>query len=274
MSEINIENIDVSYSNKKIIEDLCVRIPSGGITTIIGPNGCGKSTLLKALGRILRVDKGTVYLDCKDIHRLSTNEVARKMAILPQSPSAPEGMTVEELISYGRFPYQRGLGKLTKEDAEIIKWAIEATNLHGFNKKPVESLSGGERQRAWIAMALAQQTDIILLDEPTTYLDMSYQLEVLELLEELNREHGATIVMVLHDINLAARFANYLIALKAGRIIKTGTANEVISKDVLQTVFNIDADIVIDKANNRPICLSYKLLKPRKEGRRKYNPGA
>lgn len=268
-SDINVNGIKVAYTNKTVIEDLSINIPEGKITTIIGPNGCGKSTLLKAIGRIIGVEKGSIYLDCKDIHKLSTKELAKRLSILPQSPTAPEGMTVEELVSYGRFPYQRGLGRLAKEDEGIINWAIAATNLTGLNDRNVESLSGGQRQRVWIAMALAQQTSTILLDEPTTYLDMAYQLEVLELLGELNKYHGCTIIMVLHDINLAAKFADYLIALKDGKIVSAGCPKEVMTKEVLRNVYNIDANIVVDESSGHPICISYQLVG--RKGNRKQN---
>ncbi len=260
MKEITIEHIEVAYSDKAVLEDLSLKIPMGKVTAIIGPNGCGKSTLLKAVGRILGLRKGAVYLDEEDIHTISTRELARKMAILPQSPIAPEGLTVEELISYGRFPYQKGLGKLKQEDKDIIARAIRATDLENIREKEVKNLSGGQRQRAWIAMALAQQTGNILLDEPTTYLDMAYQLEILELLKNLNERHGCTIVMVLHDLNLAARFADFIVAMKAGRMIRCGTPEQVMTNEVLGKVYEIEANIVTDEVSGRPICLSYQLL--------------
>jgi iron complex transport system ATP-binding protein len=196
-----------------------------------------------------------------DIHKMKTKEIARKLAILPQSPISPDGVTVEELVSYGRFPYERGLGKLKEEDKRIINWALEATNLSDIKEEVVDSLSGGQRQRVWIAMALAQETDVIFLDEPTTYLDMAYQLEVLELLEELNQQYGCTIVMVLHDLNLASRFADHMIAFRNGKVVKAGTPSEVMTSHVLQQVYEIEANVVKDPNSNRPICLSYQLLK-------------
>lgn len=274
MSVINIEKIEVGYTSKLIIDDLTIEIPSGKLTAIIGQNGCGKSTLLKAMGRILDIKKGSIYLDCKDIHKLPTKELAKKMAILPQSPVAPEGITVEELISYGRFPYQKGLGKLSKEDKKIIDWAMEVTSLKEYHDASVENLSGGQRQRVWIAMALAQETEIILLDEPTTYLDMSYQLEVLELLNDLNKEQGSTIIMVLHDLNLAAKFADYMIALKEGKVISAGSPKEVMTKEVLREVFNIEANIVIDSSCDQPVCMSYELLNKKKVKDKKIQKGA
>ncbi len=260
MKDYMIDQVDVAYGDLKIIEQLTLEIPLGKITTIIGPNGCGKSTLLKAMGRIMKTQKGSIYLDGAKIEEFSTRELAKKMAILPQCPTAPEGLTVEEVVSYGRYPYQKGLGKLKEEDKKIIDWALEVTKLASIRNQLVDNLSGGQRQRVWIALALAQQTDIILLDEPTTYLDMAYQLEVLELLEDLNREYGCTIVMVLHDLNLASRYADFLVALKQGEIICSGTPNEVICKETIRKVYDIEADIITDSRTNKPILVSYQLL--------------
>lgn len=259
--QIKVEQIQVGYHEKIIIEELDLEIPLGKTTIIIGPNGCGKSTFLKALGRILEIKRGAIYLNSTEIHKMPTRELARKMAILPQSPTAPEGITVEELVSYGRYPYQKGLGKLKEEDRQIVRWAISSTGLEEIRAQSVDSLSGGQRQRVWIAMALAQQTDIILLDEPTTYLDMAYQLEILELLDELNKKHGSTIIMVSHDLNLAAKFAHFMVALRQGKIICAGEVQEVMTREVLKEVYQIDANIVVDPDCNRPICLSYRLLK-------------
>lgn len=253
--------MSVAYENNLVVNNLNMQIPRGEITAIIGPNGCGKSTLLKTLGRILKPKNGMVYLNGNDIRQLSTREVAKKMAILPQSPLAPAGLTVGELVAYGRFPYQRGLGKLKPEDKNIIDWALAATKLTELEITAVDNLSGGQRQRVWIALALAQQTDLILLDEPTTYLDLSYQLELLELLYQLNREQGCTIVMVLHDLNLAARFADYMVAIRRGTIIRHGSPGEVMTAGVLRETFRIDASIITDPRTGRPTCISYDLIK-------------
>ena len=183
------------------------------------------------------------------------------MAILPQTPESASGLTVGELVSYGRFPYQKGFGRLTKRDYEMIDWALNVTGIYAFKFRPVDSLSGGQRQRVWIAMALAQETEMIFLDEPTTYLDMAHQLEVLELLQKLNTEQQRTIVMVLHDLNQAARFADYIIALKDGEIVKAGNCEEVMNKSVLKKVFHIDAEIGRDPRTNKPICVTYDLIK-------------
>lgn len=260
MNSITTENLAVAYEDNLVVDDLDMQIPQGKITTIIGPNGCGKSTVLKAVGRILKPKGGMVYLNGNDIRNLSTKEVAQKMAILPQSPQAPAGLTVGELVAYGRFPHQRGFGKLKPEDREIIRWALAVTKLTELETTAVDNLSGGQRQRVWIAMALAQQTDLILLDEPTTYLDMAYQLEVLELLYKLNREQECTIVMVLHDLNLAARFADYMIAIRGGDIISHGPPAEVMTAEVLRKTFHIDAEIILETRTGRPTCVSYDLL--------------
>ena len=265
MKPIQANGIQVGYGEKVILKNLSAEIPMGKITSIIGPNGCGKSTLLKALGRILDIKKGVIYLDGQEIHKMPTKALASKLAILPQSPIAPDGLTVEELISYGRYPYQKGLGKLRPEDKRIIEWALEATGLENLREETVDNLSGGQRQRVWIAMALAQETDVILLDEPTTYLDMAYQMEVLELLEELNREHNCTIVMVLHDLNLASRFSDFMISMGGGNIIKAGTPWEVIVPEVLEEVYKIQANIVEDPDTGRPVCLTYGLVKKEKK---------
>ncbi|MCW6086018.1 ABC transporter ATP-binding protein [Clostridium sporogenes] len=260
MKSIETKNLDIAYEDTLIVKELNMQIPKGKITSIIGANGCGKSTILKAVGRILKPKNGLVHLSGQDISKLSTKEIAKKMAILPQNPTAPSGLTVSELVAYGRFPHQKGFGNLTKEDKKIVKWALDATKLSEFERREVDTLSGGQRQRVWIAMALAQQTDLILLDEPTTYLDLAHQLEVLKLLYELNRNQKCTIVMVLHDLNLAARFSDYIIAIQKGDIIKYGPPEEVMTPEVLRKTFNINADIVIESKSNRPVCITYDII--------------
>lgn len=265
MNSIATECLAIAYEDKMVVDNLDMQIPQGKITTIIGANGCGKSTVLKAVGRILKPKGGMVYLNGEDIRRLSTKEVAQRMAILPQSPQAPAGLTVGELVAYGRFPHQRGMGKLKDGDKKIIAWALEVTKLTELETTAVDNLSGGQRQRVWIAMALAQQTDLILLDEPTTYLDLSYQLEVLQLLYQLNREQGCTIVMVLHDLNLAARFADYMVAIRGGKIIRHGTPEEVMTVEVLRETFQIEAMIIKESRTGRPTCVFYDLIDQQKQ---------
>ena len=261
MNRLHTDSLSISYGESLIVKNLSVEIPDKKITTIIGPNGCGKSTLLKAITRIISRKSGTVILDGKDILQETTKTLAKKIAILPQTPEGTNGLTVGELVSYGRFPYQNSFGRLTKKDYEVINWALDVTGVKEFKFRSIDSLSGGQRQRVWIAMALAQETEIIFLDEPTTYLDMAHQLEVLELLQKLNREQERTVVMVLHDLNQAARFADYIIALKDGEIVKAGSCEEVINKDVLRKVFNIDAEIGKDPRTQKPMCTTYNLLK-------------
>jgi len=261
MNSITTKNLAVAYDGNLVVNDLELQLPQGKITAIIGPNGCGKSTVLKAVGRILKPKKGMVYLNGKDIYSLSTKEIAQRLAILPQSPQAPAGLTVGELVAYGRFPHQRGFGKLKPEDKKIIAWALSVTKLTELETTAVDNLSGGQKQRVWIAMALAQQTELILLDEPTTYLDLTYQLEVLELLYRLNREQNCTIVMVLHDLNLAARFADYMIAIRDGAIISHGRPTDVMTAEVLREAFHIDAHVVIEPRTGCPACISYDLIK-------------
>lgn len=271
MVRLYTEGINIGYGEHLVVKDLSVEIPNKKITTIIGSNGCGKSTLLKAITRIISHQSGTVILDGRNISEENTKMLAKKMAILPQTPEVASGLTVGELVSYGRFPYQKGFGRLTKKDYEVIDWALEVTGTKDFKFRMVDALSGGQRQRVWIAMALAQETEIIFLDEPTTYLDMAHQLEVLELLQKLNVEQGRTIVMVLHDLNQAARFADYIIALKDGEVVKCGTCEEVINHHILKEVFHIDAEIGRDPRTNKPICITYNLLKGELENEKDIN---
>lgn len=253
------EGVSVGYGDRVVIEPMDVAVPAGKVTAVIGPNGCGKSTLLKALARTMPLRGGSVYLNGRAIAELPTVEVARQMALLPQSPQAPGGLTVGELVAYGRYPHQRGLGRLTRDDRAIIDWALGLTRLGEFAERPLDALSGGQRQRAWIAMALAQDTGLILLDEPTTYLDMAHQLEVLELLRDLNREQGKTIALVIHELNLAARFADWMIALRGGAIRAAGTPAEVMTAPMLRDVFGLDALIEPDPWTGRPSLVSYRL---------------
>lgn len=260
MNCIKTKDLNISYGNLDIVKDLNLEIPKGKITTIIGANGCGKSTILKTIARILQPKSGDIFINDKNIKDQSSKELAKTMAVLPQSPQAPSGLTVEELISYGRFPHQKGFGKMKKEDKDIVSWALEATGIYEFRDRKIEALSGGQRQRAWIAMALAQQTDILVLDEPTTYLDLAHQLEVLNLLEELNKKQGTTIVMVIHELNNAARFADHMIGVKKGKIACQGSAYEVMTKENLKELFNIDAEIVSDPRTNKPVCITYDMI--------------
>lgn len=253
-----IEELTAGYENNTIFENLNASIEYGKITTIIGPNGCGKSTLLKTIGRILKKEHGHVYLQDQDMQKLSTKDIAKRLAILAQSPSAPPQLKVGELISYGRYPHRKNVNRLTSEDHEMIDWAMEVTQTAEFADRELSQLSGGQRQRVWLAMALAQKTDILLLDEPTTYLDMAHQIEVLKIVQKINKEHGCTIVMVLHEINQAARFSDTILAMKAGEVLANGKPKEIMTAAYLEKIFNIQAKIVDD--DGTPVCLSYDTI--------------
>ncbi|MGM0881342.1 MAG: ABC transporter ATP-binding protein [Bacillota bacterium] len=259
MIRLTTSNLDIAYDDRLIVQNLNIAIPQGKITALVGANGSGKSTILKTMARIMNPSKGNVLLDGKSIHKQSTKEVAKQLAILPQNPTAPDGLTVAELVSYGRFPYLKGFGSMSKEDRSIVQWAVEATGMADFAERPVDQLSGGQRQRAWIAMALAQETDILFLDEPTTFLDMAHQLEVLHLLQKLNESNNRTVVMVVHDLNHASRYAHHMIAIKKGVVVGEGSPVEVITPDIMREVFNIEADIVQDPRTGVPLCLPFAL---------------
>ncbi|MTD41481.1 ATP-binding cassette domain-containing protein [Erwinia sp. CPCC 100877] len=248
----------LGYPQKEIVKSLSVSFLEKQMTVIIGPNGCGKSTLLKGLGRILDRSAGEIILNQKNIAALSPKEIAQQLAFLPQGASFPEDVTVKEIVAVGRYPYQGLLQKKTLEDEQIINEVLVQTGLCELADTNVQYLSGGQKQRVWIAMALAQKTPIILLDEPTTYLDMGHQLDVLNLLQRLNREMGLTVVMVLHDLNLAARFADYMIAMKDGEIHYQGTPHEVMTAPVLKELFGIKAIMGEDPVDKTPICLRFE----------------
>lgn len=252
---IDINNLSLSYDSKTIIvHNLNLSIQRGAITALVGANGCGKSTLLRGLSHLLKPSIGTVTLDGQDIHRMKSKDLARQLGILPQSPVAPEGLTVHELVAQGRYPHQSWLQQWSKEDERIVQEALTTTNLSLFANSPVDTLSGGQRQRAWIAMTLAQQTDILLLDEPTTYLDIAYQMDLLDLLADLNAE-GRTIVMVLHDLNQAARYADTIIALRGGQIVAQGTPEQVVTPQNILQVFGLEAHVVSDPVTGTPLCV-------------------
>jgi iron complex transport system ATP-binding protein len=248
-------NLALHYDEVVVSTDLSIEVPDGRVSVLIGPNGSGKSTLLRALARLLKPKGGGVVLDGKQIQDYSTKEVARRLAILPQTLVAPEAITVEELVAYGRFPQRRSIAGLRDEDRDAIHWAMEVTNTIEVRDRPVDQLSGGQRQRAWIALVLAQGTDLILLDEPTTFLDIAYQLEVLELLKHLNEEAGKTVVMVLHDINMACEYAHRLFALREGKMVAEGDPQVVLTADLIRTVFGIDAHIVNHPTSGSPMCI-------------------
>lgn len=248
-------NLTISYDDKIIVDNLNISIPIGKVTALVGANGSGKSTILKTLARLLQPKNGHVLLDGKHIHRYSTKEIAKKLAILPQNPIAPDGLTVSELVAYGRYPHQKSFSTHSKEDFQIIHWAIEATGLTAFEERPVDELSGGQRQRAWIALALAQKTPLLLLDEPTTFLDMGHQLDVLKLIRRLNEEQQRTIIMVVHDLNHATRFADHIICIKNGEVRAEGNPIDVVTEHMLKEVFQIEASILIEPKTGLPVCI-------------------
>lgn len=252
---IEIDNFSLTYDGKTIIvHDLNLTIEKGAITALVGPNGCGKSTLLRGLSRLLKPSKGSVYLNGQNIHTMKAKDLAKQLGILPQSPVAPEGLTVHELVAQGRYPHQSWLQQWSHEDERITQQALTITNLTMFADRPVDTLSGGQRQRAWIAMALAQQTDILLLDEPTTYLDLAYQMDVLDLLDDLNAQ-GRTIIMVLHDLNQASRYADRIIALRGGQVVTHGTPEKVMTSENILQVFGLEAEIALDPVTDTPMCV-------------------
>ncbi|MBD7914718.1 ABC transporter ATP-binding protein [Clostridium sp. Sa3CUN1] len=261
MEAISVKNLSVAYESNTIIEDMNLSIPKGKISIIIGANGCGKSTLLKTIARINKPKNGDIFINDKNIKRVKEKDIAKDVAFLPQGPVCPSGLTVRELVAFGRFPHQKMIGGLNNHDKEVIDWAIKETGLSEFADREVENLSGGQRQRAWIAMTLAQETEIIMLDEPTTYLDMSYQLEVLEVLQRLNREKKITVVIVLHELNNACRFADNIIGLKKGKLICEGRPIDVINKENLKEIYGIDARLQLSEDGKYPICMDYELLR-------------
>lgn len=257
--DIRGSNIKVQYEGKEVLKGVSIAINKGEIVTIIGPNGSGKSTLIKAICRSVKIDDGEIILDGKNIQTIPTKSIAKKLAVLPQVKSVTNDMLVESLVSYGRFPHLGFSKRLSKEDKDIVQWAMEKTGTIALRDRNVMTLSGGERQRAWIAMALAQKTDILVLDEPTTYLDISYQMEVLELVKELNETLGISIVMVLHDLNQAIRYSDRIYVLKDGEVFDHGDPCEILDKETLKDVFNIEADIYEDDNNKCPYIIPNKL---------------
>lgn len=241
----SIKNLKFSYGKHEVIKDLSVDIKKGKITTLIGANGCGKSTLFHLMTRNLRPDAGIVYLEGKNVEDIRLKELARKVAIVHQYNTAPSDLTVEKLVNYGRTPYHTmGLSKNPGEDEDKIRRAMEITNIWKYKDKPVMELSGGQKQRVWIAMSLAQDTKILFLDEPTTYLDIRYQLQILRLIKKLNREYDITIVMVLHDINQALYYSDEIIAMKDGKIVEQGNPQEIVTQQLIKSVYDVDLDIL------------------------------
>jgi iron complex transport system ATP-binding protein len=249
------DEITLAYGDRLVVEELALEVAPGRITAIVGANGCGKSTLLRALARLLSPTSGQIVLDGLELAARPTKEIARLIGLLPQSPIAPEGIVVSDLIGRGRHPHQRVFARWSRADDEAVAAALDATGIADLADRPVDELSGGQRQRVWIAMALAQATDILLLDEPTTFLDVAHQIEVLDLLVDLNRARGTTIVMVLHDLNLAARYADEIVAVCRGRVHAIGEPSAVITPQLVSEVFGLDSEVISDPLTGKPLVL-------------------
>jgi iron complex transport system ATP-binding protein len=259
MAALHASALTLKYDQRTVIEGLSAEIPEGKVTMIVGANACGKSTLLRGLSRLLKPAAGMVTLDGKDIHRRPAREVARILGLLPQHPTAPDGITVRDLVSRGRYPHQSffrsGSTGGSADDERAVQDALTATETLDLAARNVDELSGGQRQRVWIAMALAQETEVLLLDEPTTYLDLAHQVEVLDLITDLNRRRGTTVAIVLHDLNLAARYADHVIAMKAGRIVAQGTSLEVVTEGLVRDVFGLESRVVPDPVSGTPLII-------------------
>ncbi|MFC7305387.1 ABC transporter ATP-binding protein [Streptomyces monticola] len=254
--EISASGLTLGHGGAPVAEDIDLALTPGEVTALVGPNGSGKSTLLRALARLHTPQAGAIVLDGRALETYRPRELARKLSFLTQSPLIPAGVTVQELVAYGRHPHQGVLARSTSdEDREAISWALDATTLHALADRPLDQLSGGERQRAWIAMALAQRTGLLLLDEPTTFLDIRYQIEVLRLVRRLADEHGITVAVVLHELNQAAAFSDAMAVLAGGRIVATGTPAEVMTEDTLRTAFGIETTVTKDPHTGVPTCL-------------------
>ena len=258
---ISAKNLKVGYNERVIIEDLSITVNKGEVVSIIGPNGCGKSTLLKTLSRMIKPISGNVYLEDKNIKEIKNKKISQKICLLSQHNNAPLDLTVEELVYFGRMPHKKWYETKTTEDKEIVDWAIENTGLTKYKNTPIGALSGGERQRAYVAQALCQKPDVLLLDEPTTYLDISYQLELMELVRTINEKFNITIVMVLHELNQASKYSDRLIIMKKGCIVSDGCPNKIVNKEVIKDVYNIECDIDKDPITNKPRIHPIKTIK-------------
>ncbi|MGW3568470.1 ABC transporter ATP-binding protein [Streptomyces sp. NPDC000941] len=252
-NRLTARELTLAYEDRTVVDGLDLEIPHGKVTVIVGPNACGKSTLLRALGRLLKPRRGAVLLDGAELSRLPTKRIAQTIGLLPQTPVPPEGITVADLVSRGRQPHQKWWQQWSEEDERAVGEAMERTGTAELATRPVDELSGGQRQRVWIAMALAQDTDVLLLDEPTTYLDIAHQVEVLDLVRQLNHDRGRTVVAVLHDLNQAARYADHLIAMRGGRIVAEGAPGDIVTAELVREVFGLASVVVPDPVTGDPL---------------------
>lgn len=257
MMTLEANSLSLAYEKTTIVHNLALTISKGEITTLVGPNGCGKSTLLRGFARLLKPKSGNVVLDGRAIHHMPTKALAKELGILPQSPNAPEGLTVYELVAQGRYPHQGFFQQWSHEDERIAQEALSITHMHELANRPLDTLSGGQRQRAWIAMALAQDTPILLLDEPTTYLDIGHQIEVMELVQSLNRKRKMTILLVLHDLNQAARYSDRMVVMQQGKIVADGPPQAMMTPQLLADVFKVQVSVITDPMSGKPVCLPY-----------------
>ncbi|WP_329065126.1 ABC transporter ATP-binding protein [Streptomyces sp. NBC_01429] len=268
MSKLVARGLTLAYEDRTVVHELDLSVPDGRVSVIVGPNACGKSTTLRALGRLLRPKGGSVLLDGTELARIPTRRIAQSIGLLPQSPVAPEAITVADLVSRGRQPHQHWWQQWSDEDERAVTEAMARTDVAALADRSVDELSGGQRQRVWIAMALAQETELLLLDEPTTFLDISHQVEVLDLVRRLNHEQGRTVVIVLHDLNQAARYADHLVAMKAGRIVAEGAPAEVVTEELVRDVFGLESVVIPDPVTGSPLVVPGAPYSPEGTGTR------
>ncbi|MEV8329901.1 ABC transporter ATP-binding protein [Streptomyces niveus] len=265
IGRLRARELTLAYDDRTVVHDLELAVPDGRVSVIVGPNACGKSTTLRALGRLLKPKSGSVLLDGEELARIPTRRIAQSIGLLPQSPTAPEAITVADLVSRGRQPHQHWWQQWSEEDERAVTEAMARTDVTDLAERSVDELSGGQRQRVWIAMALAQETDLLLLDEPTTFLDIAHQVEVLDLVRRLNHEQGRTVVIVLHDLNQAARYADHLVAMKSGRIVAEGHPGEIVTAELVREVFGLESVVVPDPVTGSPLVVPGAPYRPEAE---------
>ncbi|MFD4767636.1 ABC transporter ATP-binding protein [Streptomyces niveus] len=265
IGRLRARELTLAYDDRTVVHDLELAVPDGRVSVIVGPNACGKSTTLRALGRLLKPKSGSVLLDGEELARIPTRKIAQSIGLLPQSPIAPEAITVADLVSRGRQPHQHWWQQWSEEDERAVTEAMARTDVTDLAERSVDELSGGQRQRVWIAMALAQETDLLLLDEPTTFLDIAHQVEVLDLVRRLNHEQGRTVVIVLHDLNQAARYADHLVAMKSGRIVAEGHPGEIVTAELVREVFGLESVVVPDPVTGSPLVVPGAPYRPEAE---------